>query len=254
MTLLAQLLKPLLVPPVSLLLLYLAGVLLRRRRPHLGAWARHGAVALLYVMSTGAGAWLLVHPLEALEPVFPGAAPPQAGAIVVLGAGRVKHSPEYGGAAVPDYIALERMSYAALLARRTGLPLLVTGGRIGDDADETPVALGMQAVLQDNFGMPVRWVESASRTTAENATLSAPVLRRDGVATVILVTDAIHMRRARRAFERAGIGVVPAPTFYQAAGPFEPGRLMPGSEALRRSFYGVYEWLGLAWYTLAAPR
>jgi uncharacterized SAM-binding protein YcdF (DUF218 family) len=251
---LVQFLKTLLVPPFSLLLLYFAGVLLRRRRPRLGAWARHGAVALLYLMSTGAGAWLLVHPLEALEPALGDVTAAPAQAIVVLGAGRVKQSPEYDGAAVPDYVALERLSYAARLTRRTGLPLLVTGGLISDDADEAPVALGMQAVLQDNFGTPVRWVETASRTTAENAPLSAPVLRRDGVAPVILVTDAIHMRRARRAFERAGIAVIPAPTFYQATGSFDPRRLMPNAESLRRSCYGVYEWLGLAWYALASPR
>ena len=37
-------------------------------------------------------------------------------------------------------------------------------------------------------------------------------LIRRGLRTVLLVTDAIHMRRARALFERAGFTVRPAPT------------------------------------------
>ena len=210
---------------------------------------------LLYLLSTGVGAWLLAHPLEMLEPVLassPRALAP-AEAIVVLTAGRIRHSPEYGGRTMPDYIALERITYGAHLARATGLPLLVSGGLLADDDGEA-LAAGMKRVFEDGFGLPVRWSEANSRNTAQNATLSAAMLRRDGVSSVILVTDAMHMRRARRAFERAGLVVTPAPTFYVESAPFDPTRLMPTVENLRRSHYALYEWFGLAWYWLAAPR
>lgn len=245
-------LKALVLPPACLLALYGAGCLLRRRRAQLGAVCRHGAVLLLYFLSTGVGAWLLAHPLEMLEPVLASRQPAPAQAIVVLSAGRVRFSPEYG-VAVPDFTALERITYAARVARTTGLPLLVSGGLLVEDDRET-LARGMQRVFEDQFQLPVRWAETASRNTAQNATLSARMLRPDGVTRIILVTDAMHMRRARLAFERAGLAVTPAPTFYVEAGPFEPGRLLPTIENLRRSHYALYEWFGLAWYWLAAPR
>jgi uncharacterized SAM-binding protein YcdF (DUF218 family) len=249
----ASLLKVVVLPPASLLALYGAGLLLRRRRPRAGAVCRHGAVLLLYLLSTGVGAWLLAHPLESLEPVLASQPAAPAQAIVVLTAGRIRHSPEYDGRAVPDFIALERITYGAHVARTSGLPLLVTGGLITDDADEEPLALGMQRVFEDQFRLPVRWTETVSRNTAQNASYSAAILRREGITRVILVTDALHMPRARRAFERAGLAVTPAPTFYVEPGPFELRRLVPTAENLRRSHSALYEWLGLAWYWAVDP-
>jgi uncharacterized SAM-binding protein YcdF (DUF218 family) len=201
------------------------------------------------VLSTGAGSWLLVHPLESLEPVL-GAVPPAAQAIVVLSAGRVRNSPEYGGDPAPDFTALKRMAYGAYLYRQRRLPLLVTGGLATGDAGEEPLAIGMQRVYEEQFGIPVHWVEPASRTTAENARFSAAMLKQAGIGHIILVTDAVHMRRARLAFERQGIAVTPGPTFYQEPGRFDPLRLWPAEENLRRSHAALYEWLGLGWYAL----
>lgn len=247
-------LKASLLPPGCLLLLYGAGWLARRRRARLGNMVCHGALALLYLLSTGIGSWLLAHPLEALEPVLSTRSGAQAQAIVVLTAGRIRHSPEYAMRPMPDFIALERITYGAHVARATQLPLLVTGGLIGDAADEEALALSMQRVFEEDFQLPVRWVETAARNTAENATFSARILKQAGIGRIILVTDALHMRRARRAFERAGLAVTSAPTFYSESGPFDLSRVLPTAENLRRSHYALYEWLGLAWYQLAAPR
>lgn len=243
--------KGLLLPPGGLLLLFVAGLLASRRHPVLGKWLRGSAVALLYILSTGAGSWLLAHPLEMLEPALDASqAGAQAQAIVVLTAGRIKHSPEYGNHNVPDFVALERMTYSAHLARLSGLPLLVTGGTISSADDDEALALGMVRVFNSAFGLPVRWTEARSTNTAENASMSAPLLRRDGVSRVLLVTDAMHMRRARIAFERQGLTVIAAPTFFVAARPFSPGELMPTVENLRRSYYALYEWAGLLRYQI----
>src|SRR5450830_1263109 len=139
-------LKVLVLPPASLLLLYGAGLLAGRRWQRAGAWLRHGAVAVLFILSTGAGAWLLARPLEALEAPM-ARVPPAAQAIVVLTAGRIKHNPEYGSAAMPDFVALGRMTYAARLAHASGLPLLVTGGTLSKAPDDEPLAFGMRRVF-----------------------------------------------------------------------------------------------------------
>ena len=238
--------KGLLLPPGGPMLMFAAGVVVGRRRALLGKWLRGGALALLYVLCTGAGSWLLARPLELLEPPLEASqAASGAQAIVVLSAGRIKHSPEYGNRSVPDFVALERMTYGAHLARITGLPLLVSGGTISDESDDEPLAAGMARLFNSAFGMPVRWIEARSVNTAENASLSAAILKRDGITRVIVVTNAMHMRRARIAFEREGLVVTPGPTFYATSRPFDPEEMMPTAENLRRSYYALYEWLGL---------
>ena len=133
-----------------------------------------------------------------------------AQAIVVLGAGRRTHAPEFGGETV-NRLALERLRYAAKLARSSGLPLLVSGGAPHGD---TPEAVLMQRALELDYGVRTRWVESASRDTRENAQFSAVHLHAVGVRRVLLVTHAMHMKRARDAFAAAGLEVVPAPTAW----------------------------------------
>lgn len=241
-------------PPAGPLLLYGAGLLLGRWRARAGRWLRHGAVAALYVLCSGVGAWLLVHPLERLEP--PLLAPQASGAqaIVVLSASRVRLSPEYGKRSVPDFLTLSRINYAALLARQSGLPLLVTGGLLSNKPGDEPLATGMRRVLEQHYALPVRWSETASRTTAENAVFSARILASAGVTRIILVTDAMHMHRARLAFEASGLQVVAAPTMYTETTGFSLSRLVPTSENLRRSHYALYEWLGLVLYRLHPAR
>ncbi len=68
-------------------------------------------------------------------------------------------------------LAAERLRYAARLAKTSALPVLISGGlHYGRPPSEA--ALMANALLQD-FGVPTRWQEGLSRTTWENATLSA---------------------------------------------------------------------------------
>lgn len=240
----------LLLPPASLFALIALGLLLRRRWRRAGNIVAGAALVVLAVLSTNIGAGLLVAPLDAMA--TPLRAPEQAGAqaIVVLAAGRLRAAPEYGGRDIPDYIALARLRYAAHLHRRTGLPILVSGGAPQPGA----AALGeaMAAALREDFGVPVRWVEGGSRNTAENAAMSAALLRADGVERVLLVTDAMHMGRARTVFARSGLAVTDAPTMFFGSQARSLGAWLPSAEGLRRSWYASYEWIGIAWYRLGA--
>jgi uncharacterized SAM-binding protein YcdF (DUF218 family) len=238
-----------LLPPMSLFLAMLAGWLLRRRWPRAGRALWGGGLAALVVLSTDAGARLLVRPLENLTAPLAAGAEKQAQAVVVLAAGNMEHAPEYGGNS-PDSIALARLRYGARLQHRSGLPLLVTGGNAIPERGVPPKAEAMARALREDFRTPVQWVESASATTAENAELSARLLKPAGVRTVLLVTDAMHMPRARRVFERAGLQVVAAPTVFRAWGPLSASSFLPSADALASSYYAVYEWIGLAWYRI----
>jgi uncharacterized SAM-binding protein YcdF (DUF218 family) len=174
-----------------------------------------------------------------------------AQAIVVLSAGSEPFSPEYGGESV-DGITLQRMRYAVHLYRATGLPILVTGGRA--PGDNTPIALLMKTALETDFGVPVRWIEPAASTTRENATFSTPLLKRDGVTRILLVTHAAHMARAERVFAEAGLDVVPAPTIFTAPSRTFPADFVPRLSALEDTSYTLYEWMGGILYRWTAHR
>lgn len=238
--------QTLVLPPLSLFLLYGVGWIVRRRRPRVGRAVSGGALVLLFVLCTNAGAWLLLRPLENLAP--PLASVQGAQAIVVLSAGRLENSPEYGGADIPDYIALARARYAAKLQRETGLPLLVSGGRGKTAVPDEALANGLARVLREDFATPVNWVEDRSANTAENAAFSARILQPAGVRRVLLVTDAVHMHRARMAFTHEGLEVIEAPTMFFSRDRWSGLDFLPGAEGLRRSRYAIYEWLGMAWY------
>ena len=250
--------RELILPPANLFLLIALGLLLWRRWPRAGrAIAGTGLAALAFLSTTG-GAQLLVAPLEGQT--TPLLAPGRTGAqaIVVLAAGRMRHAPEYGGRDIPDNIALARLRYGAHLQRMTGLPLLVSGGNgasgVNPDADDRGYtkADAMATALRQDFGVPVQWIEPRSRDTAENATLSAVMLRAAGVKRILLVTDAMHMPRARTAFTRAGLDVVSAPTMFYSRQPQGLASWVPSAEGMQRSWYAVYELLGIGWYRLRA--
>jgi len=67
---------------------------------------------------------------------------------------------------------------------------------------------------------------------------------------VVLVTTALHMPRSVRAFEQAGIAVIPAATDYVGQRPFAPYQLVPGPGALHQSHQALREWLSGLYYTM----
>ncbi|MBY0238675.1 MAG: YdcF family protein [Burkholderiaceae bacterium] len=246
--LLSNLIHYLVLPPINLLLVALVGLALRRRWPRTGRWLSRGALALLLVISTRFVANLLMAPLETTPPLTSEAAR-GAQAIVVLSAGVLQSTPEYNGDDAPDSLALARMRYAAKVQHETGLPLLVTGGKLNSTQAQS-LAASMAAGLRNEFRTEVKWVEEAATTTAENASDSAAILLPAGIRRIVLVTHAVHMERAVLVFRKAGFEVVPAPTVYFSHGPFTPWQLLPSASAFSVSYYAIYEWIGLTWYRM----
>jgi uncharacterized SAM-binding protein YcdF (DUF218 family) len=246
--------RDLILPPASLFLVIAIGLALWRRRPRAGRIIAASGLAALAFLSTTGGARLLVAPLENMTTAVQDPERAGAQAIVVLAAGRLRRAPEYDGRDIPDYIGLARLRYAAHLQRRTGLPILVSGGVGTSEADArgNSEADSMAAALRDDFGVPVKWLEGRSRDTAENAAFSAAILRADGVKRILLVTDAMHMPRASAVFARAGMDVVSAPTLFFGRQPLSIHAWIPSAEGMRRSWYATYELIGIVWYKLRA--
>lgn len=235
----------LLMPPGNLLLLSAVGWVIAFRRPRLGKSLVWLALIALYVLSTPYVSGRL---LQMLEPV-PGhpLADNSAQAIIVLGGGIYSAAPEYGADTVPSAV-LVRLRYAAHLHRATQKPILVTGG--SPDGTPTAEAVLMKAVLNQDFQVPVMWVEDKSNTTLENARLSYRILDAAGIRRIWLVTHAWHMPRAKVTFEHAGFSVVAAPTEFATGLQSTVLSFLPDARALADSSKFFHETIGIAWYRL----
>ena len=243
----------LLVPPVNLALIAMFAFFFLRRRT--GRAVVGVALAGLIVLALPVVGNALIASLERLpEPRAsgPGAAAP--GAIVVLGAeirhGRGPDADVREDASDLDIgpLSLERVRAAAALHRRTGLPILASGGLVS--VEPVAVATVMAQSLANDFGTPPRWVETRSRDTWENAQFSADLLRAAGISTVYVVTHAWHMPRALLAFRNAGITAVPAPVRLDAWPRLTWRDFVPSDAGWQLSYFGFHEWIGLAFYDL----
>jgi uncharacterized SAM-binding protein YcdF (DUF218 family) len=236
-----QIAKTLLLPPASPLIVLAIGVLMLRRWP-VGARAILGVAWLvLFALSTPLVAgWLQV--AAGTERAVDPAQLKLARAIVILGGGLRIDAPEYGGDTL-GRLTLERIRYGARLARSTGLPVLVTGGR--PNYATRGEAEVMRDALEQEFGVPVRWIESEARDTRENARNSAAILLPLGIRRVAVVMHGFDVQRAVAEFEAAGLQVIPAPTLVPRPGLETVGDVLPQANALLGSYYALYELAGL---------
>ncbi len=237
-----------LIPPNLFILLTAVGLVLAWRWTRLGLIVATVAGAFLYPVSTGVVADYLLGSVTALAgeiPSLPYGAPP--GAIIVL-------SVDYRSSETPGRLytvgplTLENLAAAARAERRLGLPVLVSGGQ-PEETDDSLAGM-MSAVLQNEFGVPVRWREDRSLNTYENAAFSAEILRRAGVPSALLIAHCWDMARALWSFRAVGYPVIPADCSGHEKGssPVSADYFFPQVPALLWSYYALHELIGLGWY------
>jgi uncharacterized SAM-binding protein YcdF (DUF218 family) len=247
---LSHILREFILPPGSLLVILLAGLLLRKRQPRVSAGLIALATVTLYLLSippvsVALCRWMEKEPALSLKAL----ANFHAQAIVILGGGAEQDAPEYDGATVPSESTQVRIAYAAYLARATGLPLLVTGG-YGNPIERSEA--GSMRLALASYGLTPKWLESRSSNTAENASMSWDLVHPEGITRVLLVTDAMHSRRAKRAFEKVGFQALAAPTGFRRLGPWDRGamQVVPTSRHFQKSSEALRAGFSLLWYFL----
>jgi uncharacterized SAM-binding protein YcdF (DUF218 family) len=241
--------------PLGLALILIAAgiVMVFRKRPALGRALVIFAGVELYVFSSDPLSYVLVRSLESAY--NPSGSFPAASAIVLLCGGEVPALPPRVFEEVND--AGDRILYAARLIKQKAAPCLIISGGSVPFMRETGGSLARvnRSLLTGPLSIDssVILLEQRSRNTGENAAFTKKML--DSLSlppAVILVTSAMHMRRAAALFKKAGCSVYPAPTDYHADVPFRlnPVYMFPNASALYNSTCALHEIYGIIAYKL----
>ena len=232
-----------------LLLAALLGTHLKRR------WGlRFGWAALLVLLLQG---WeplpdALIRQLEARHPELAANAPLGGYTGVIVLGGALDPAYVWQGNSQPALSdAAERMTAALpLLQQAPGLRLLFTGGD-GEliagkmtEAERAARFYSLMGVAPERL-----MLESASRTTYDNAVLSARLKGVDTQKPWLLLTSAWHMPRAMASFQKVGWNVTPYPVDYRSgqATPWTEYSMVQGA---KKWHLVLHELLGLLTYRL----
>ena len=244
----------LLLPPTPWLLLLLVAWRLRRRLS--GALLLGLCISGLWLCNCEAvGAWLerrldtppalTLAQVADLRRSLPGRSP----VVLVLGGGSLDLAPEYGEAHLSGQ-SMQRLHYGLWLARQVQAPVMVSGG-VGREQATGPAEASVAArIASRDYGRPLKWLETRSADTRENARLSLRMLAADGITDVLLVTHSWHMPRALRAFQqeaaRTGFHARLLAAPMGLAAPQTPQFLqwLPSSDGQRRVNQALHEMVG----------
>ncbi len=227
---LKKFLSTFLLPP-GLFVLALLLISFFERKKRLTYYTSVSLALLIYMLSIEPVKDTLLTPLESKYPVpekF------QADAIVVLGGG------SYSTGILKED-SMKRLLTALILHKRTGLPIVISGG-----AENLPDAEIMKSLLVE-LGVDRRDIitEVRSRDTEENASYVREICQQRNYKSVVLVTSAYHLPRAVFLFKKEGLSVIPYPTDFKRDLRYNLYSLLPKMSVLNDSVKALREYLAL---------
>ena len=242
---------PIFVLPAGVIILLLVLSLALRRRALAVA-----ALAVLWLSSTSLVGDALMRAAEGWQVRQPVASAPKAGAIVVL-SGMLQSSDGFEGR--DEWTdSVDRFEAGVALAKAGKAPWLVfTGGWLPWHPDARPEGEVLRERAIDRGIPPDRIAVTGSRSKHRGRVprrCRAASAAGDGAGrtpSIVLVTSAYHMRRARLLFTRAGLSVTPFPVDFQtSAAPFSFLRLVPraGTAASQHTETALREFYGYLYY------
>lgn len=214
-------------------------------------------VSALLILFIGGNRWTTAALIRSLEQKTPVNELPVADAIVVLGGGTEPfQSPRQ---MVELNSAGDRVIYAGKLWKDGKAPIILASGGAIDwmgNRGMTPAEESLEILKL--MGIPEEKIilQNQSITTYDESILDVAILEKKGVRSILLVTTAMHMPRARALFERHAISVIPAPTDYKITDSYWEDLkrptleilligLIPSGDDLGLFAAGLKEYLGL---------
>lgn len=207
-----------------------------------------GAVAWLWLMSTGVVANLLLYPLETRYR-RPAELAEEPAAIVMLG-GTI--DPDILGSYFEFTMAADRFVEVLRLAHLHPRAKVLLSGGSGDLLEQGFREASVLRRLMRELEIPAEriLVDINSRNTRENALRSSELLAQIQ-GPVLLVTSAYHMPRSMACFTKAGLRAIPWPTDYQRTSSASLSAFIPSPSALQLSEAALHEYLGWLTYMVA---
>lgn len=232
--------------PTLLLLGIALGIWLSGKRVKVGRLVAVCSTGILWILATPAfSIWLSQSVLTQYQPASIETLQAQGvQAIIVLGGGVDTGQPD--GIQQLNPSALDRLRHGIELSRKTGIPILVTGGKgWGALAESDSEATVSKRVAQEAFHYQIKWTESNSRDTRENARNSKELLSKQGLNKIALVTHSWHMPRSMMEFQKEGFEVTAAPMGFVGGKNFKLMSLFPSINALQINFTILRELVAL---------
>jgi len=193
---------------------------------------------LFYFISTKYGSNMLLKPLED----FKHSDNIKPKAVVVLGGG----CSDYGNyfKAVPE--AFKREVYGFILAKDKNLPLVFSGGGLGE-FNEVICAKSDFKRLEDEFNVTVtKYYEADSVNTRQNAAFTSMLFEEKNLPKKIyLVTSAYHMPRAFKYFKMHDFKIITKSVDFKQDKGDRYLSVLPKMKYLRASYDAIHEYFGL---------
>lgn len=197
---------------------------------------------IFYLFTTNFMGNFLIGSLESRQ-VPP--AHPAGDLIILLGGGATLDTPDLNGEGNLSGSAANRLLTAVRLHKQLKAPILVTGGKVFDDAG-SEADISRRCLLE--LGVPADQiiVENQSLNTQQNAAYTRVWLEKSKFHSPILVTSAFHMQRAMWNFTREGISAVPYPCDYQTSrkNALYFNKFVPSAAGLQNTAVFFHEMLG----------
>ncbi|GAB6078048.1 YdcF family protein [Hydrogenobaculum acidophilum] len=196
-----------------------------------------GTTILLYLLSITPVKDALITPLEHVYSQPKGFL--NANAIVVLGGGYYKNG-NLSGETVKRLLAGIYLSY------KTKIPLILSGVDIKYLPKNTPIVKILDAIDVGNIYEDVK-----SQDTIQNAAQSYKICTRyinPKCYSIILVTSAYHMPRAKMLFDSFFKNVIPYPVDYKEDLRYNLRSFLPNMSDLENSTKAIREYLGIVYY------
>jgi uncharacterized SAM-binding protein YcdF (DUF218 family) len=210
---------------------------------------------LLTVASNPSVSYSLLGLLEANFPTIPTTGGQLHDAIVVLSGGVRAQGTLRPTVELMDQSLHRTICSVDLYMRKLAPTLVLSGGRSAGFGSAPVESLEMKH-WAIRLGVPQSFIltEETSRNTYESAVGTKRIL---GNASILLVTNAFHMRRAMALFEKQGLRVTPVPCGYLAGNRPEDNwseigvtELLPDIQSLERTTIAVTETVGFVLYWL----
>ena len=247
---LSKILEPLL-QPLTYIVLFALLALIFYRKPLVGQTFLTLALLCVFLFCTPFLPGALIRYLEYYY--TPPDPLPHVDAVIVLSGAVIlekstPHKIEFGE-------GVERILEGIRLVKQGAAGTLILSGGSGSLTDRTKSEARMLRQFAIDFGVPDEriLVEPDSRNTYENAVETAKLMRRHGIASVILITSASHLPRAMGCFRHVGVEPIPYGVDFHSTlnTHLRPGDFIPDVGNLRGLTWILHEYVGIVMYKAA---